>query len=267
MYDPAIARFTGVDPLADSYDLAPWSPYNYVFNNPVRLTDPDGRAPSATNCCGGTTPTAAGFVFEAFTNARAGIFNIGMRVIETVGLGDENTSTRMRVNSDGNGGIPYGNPTRIVKEPKKGLLGEVGDTVLDGLSISPLARSKGMSGPFLAARIPNPKASFLNFLRRGEDGQSLYSAKGKDFKLFHSESEITGAAGYSDIKNLSDNQLLDAIRNPADGQYIKINSETGQLINGNTRIYELQRRGLGNQKVTFESYTPKPPPSIHYEML
>ena len=41
-YDPALGRFTGVDPLAAKY--AGWSPYNYVMGNPISLIDPDGRS-------------------------------------------------------------------------------------------------------------------------------------------------------------------------------------------------------------------------------
>jgi RHS repeat-associated protein len=41
MYDPAIGRFMQLDPHADSY---PWAtPYNYAFNNPALVIDPDGK--------------------------------------------------------------------------------------------------------------------------------------------------------------------------------------------------------------------------------
>ena len=42
-YDPAIARFTSVDPLADAPLNVGTSPYTYVWNNPLVFIDPDGR--------------------------------------------------------------------------------------------------------------------------------------------------------------------------------------------------------------------------------
>ncbi|MFM2394339.1 MAG: hypothetical protein RLZZ546_2321 [Bacteroidota bacterium] len=39
-YDPAMGRFTSVDPLADTYPGI--SPYTYVANNPIKYTDPTG---------------------------------------------------------------------------------------------------------------------------------------------------------------------------------------------------------------------------------
>jgi|688.fasta_scaffold03698_5 hypothetical protein len=38
-----ISRWLSPDPLASEFPS--WSPYNYVLNNPIRLNDPDGRAP------------------------------------------------------------------------------------------------------------------------------------------------------------------------------------------------------------------------------
>jgi RHS repeat-associated protein len=42
-YDPSVGRFTGVDPLA--HKMPSWSPYTFVFNNPLSFIDPDGRIP------------------------------------------------------------------------------------------------------------------------------------------------------------------------------------------------------------------------------
>lgn len=50
-YMPDIGRWMQLDPLVEDTE----DPYSYVFNNPIKLTDPDGRAPDDGNeeCCSG----------------------------------------------------------------------------------------------------------------------------------------------------------------------------------------------------------------------
>lgn len=47
-YRPAAARFLSVDPTWESADMArpqSWNRYTYVMNNPLNMTDPDGKCP------------------------------------------------------------------------------------------------------------------------------------------------------------------------------------------------------------------------------
>jgi hypothetical protein len=54
-YDPAVARWTSVDPLADHPNQIMMSPYQYAWGDPVSLTDPDGRCPNCASAAIGAT--------------------------------------------------------------------------------------------------------------------------------------------------------------------------------------------------------------------
>ena len=42
-YDAALGRWMNVDPLTEEFPS--WSPYNFVYNNPIKFVDPTGMAP------------------------------------------------------------------------------------------------------------------------------------------------------------------------------------------------------------------------------
>ena len=49
-YDPMTARWVTVDPECESGDQPSVNPYHYVYDNPIKNTDPDGREPQCIPC-------------------------------------------------------------------------------------------------------------------------------------------------------------------------------------------------------------------------
>ena len=67
-----LGRFTGVDPLADHPNQVDKSPYAYAWNNPVNLTDPDGRCPICPYIAGAISGAALDYGIQVATNLYQG---------------------------------------------------------------------------------------------------------------------------------------------------------------------------------------------------
>ena len=69
-YDPAIGRWTSVDPLADHPSQVMQSPYHYAANNPILHTDPDGKCPPWL--CGAVAGAATDYGIQVVGNLLSG---------------------------------------------------------------------------------------------------------------------------------------------------------------------------------------------------
>lgn len=82
----------------------------------------------------------------------------------------------------------------------------------------------------------------------------LGSAAIKDLRPLHS-AETVGSR--PDLARLSDNELLQTVINPRNGDGILINTRTGNVVDGNSRLLELQRRAANpTSSITHNTQVP-----------
>jgi RHS repeat-associated protein len=67
-YAAEFGRFLSVDPLSDDAMQVGLTPYNYTWNNPTNLTDPDGRCPS---CIGALVGAGLDIAFQTIVEEKS----------------------------------------------------------------------------------------------------------------------------------------------------------------------------------------------------
>ena len=76
------------------------------------------------------------------------------------------------------------------------------------------------------------------------------------FLMLHDRRLIISKTAYRQIRSLSDEKLLQSVNAPRNRDYLLVNTNTGRLVDGNTRLYELKRRGMDETLVPYKEYTP-----------
>lgn len=246
VYDPGIAKFLSVDPLAPEY---PWyTPYQFAGNKPIRFIDLDGL--EEYDPMRGYLPSPAftkNLLIETAVGIGDGLANIGLIssdiVLESAQRGitirkmlvqDGHSVPESVSNSDlGEAFQLRRRATEAKVEPRKGVLGNFVDLGVAVLSVVAAAPAKA-GGPVLAATV-RPMASrgladILGALSHRArikqiSGFADPAHLGKNIKQFEAESGALLEAGMPGLKLGPSNSL--------DGDYM-ITKGAGGYSSGKT---------------------------------
>ncbi len=209
-YDGAIGRFNSIDPLSDATSQINLSPYQFSWNNPINLNDPNGMCPPGEDC------NAVQEFFEPIGNFFAGLWGAAVdHVRVTVGAAppEEHPAVKAAENTIETIETIAADPERALANAGMNLLNFAGDYI----SGDPGAQGE-MAVFALAMAIPGPlddvaagsraisKADDLvgpikpNSLWRGDSRPPSeimdaggFHARGNDFDLANHASGVSGS--------------------------------------------------------------------------
>jgi len=274
IYDPRIGRFLSVDPLTKEY---PWnSTYAFAENDVIRNLDLDGAEKmgylsrfetngSITDNPVENIPNALGNIFVDALNFVPAIYNSAVDHVQAVKKGTWTSDVKKELTQRYNdfGKAVYNNINYTFQAPIKKQFSDFTSTLNDPETITtvgsvwlwskvPFEKFGDLGNLKYSADLPaGTKTAGPIFSRRG----SFLVKKASEFKLTHPIETIIKSEDYKAIAKLSDDELIKSVTNPTKYKPVTVNTRTGTLSDGNTRIYELQRRGL-NVDVPYAKYTP-----------
>jgi RHS repeat-associated protein len=261
-YDPQEGRFISEDPIGLEGGI---NSYAYVGNSPMNLIDPsglDGDDPGffrlqlaywkgvgkgAVNTVAGTP----GFVYRALRHP-----------IDTIESVYDDVSGRIKTLYE------------IVRHPGEGL-NAIRDAIAElgpEESMEIIGDSGGQVVGFkflgnLQGWIKEATEAWITKYCKVANATKTTTRVG-DLDPLHSPE----TSGYRpELGKLSDSELMDSVMNPRKGDPIRINTETGKVVDGNGRAYELLRRAADpNSRITPDTrvpYTPHTPDNSAFPIL
>ena len=265
IYDARLGRFVSIDPLTISYPEL--TPYQYAENSPILFIDLDGLEKALPwylreNKNGGKPVLTLGLGnlprakrIENY-QMQSGVGKVGVFTINTLFSAWNNITDTWNDGMDGKTGsqMLQESVTSIeqlkLQDLKKVETWEnIGGGIVTAYGLKKIGGIKKLK---FSADLPS--GTITNGFSLSRMGSDLVK-KVSEFKLTHSIETITNSADYKAISKLSDKDLIQSVLKPNDYRKVTINTETGKLFDGNTRIYELQKRNL-NIDVPYKEYTP-----------
>jgi RHS repeat-associated protein len=151
-YDPQLGRWNSVDPMTESQEG--WTPYHYVYANPVLRIDPDGRCPDGD--CPGIS--VAGILENTVKDLAVSVGNVAM-----MGSGPVNNAYRFSRDENGNIQLGYRGYGSSTKE----ALSFIGSDLLDGANVAATFGTGGVGGAGLLMARTGGKAIITNAFVQG----------------------------------------------------------------------------------------------------